>query len=151
MAALTADRKVITRKLDPSQGGLIVSFTVAASTTIYEGSFVKIDVGGDLVPCAGTDDAAFPCVGLALETADNSNGSDADISVLVQVGAVIQSTVGSETKADIGKVVYSSDDQTLTLTATNEFVGWLVGMSNEGASSFLVKMAWAGQTDAAHI
>lgn len=151
MSALTADRKVKTRKIDFNQGGLEVSYTVAASTTIYEGAFVRIDAGGDLVPCDGNDDAATPCVGLALEHADNSNGADADISVKVLIGAVIRSGIGSEVKAVIADVVYSSDDQTLTLTATNEFVGWVVGMSNEGASEFLVKMAWPGQTDANHV
>lgn len=151
MAALTAFRKVNTRKIDFNQSGVEMTYTVAASTTIYQGAFVRIDAGGDIVPCDGQDNAAFPCLGLALQTIDNSGGSDGDLSCKVMVGAYIVATVGSETLADIGKVVYSSDDQTLTLSADNEFVGWIVGMSNEGTSSFVVKMAIPGQTDANHI
>ena len=44
MAALTAGRKVIARKPNPYDMGLEVSYTVAATTVIYEGAFVKIDV-----------------------------------------------------------------------------------------------------------
>lgn len=151
MSALTAGRKVDTKRIDPNQMGLEISFTVAASTKIYEGSFNRIDPGGDLVPCDGNDDALFPCVGLALETVDNSNGSDADLSVLLLVGACIVHVVGSAVKDDIGKRAYASDDQTLILTPTNEFVGWIVGMSGEATDSFVVKMAWAGMTDAAGV
>ena len=151
MAALTALRKVATRKVDPNQGGLEIHYTVAASTTIYEGAFVRIDAGGDLIPCDGNDAASTPCYGLALETIDNSGGSDGDLSCRVLVGGFIVSVVGSATLANLGDVVYCSDDQTLTLIATNEFVGWLVGMSGAGTDSFVVKMAIPGQTDAAHI
>lgn len=150
MAALSAGRKVNTRKIDPMQGGIEITYDVAASTTIYEGAFVRIDAGGDIVPCDGS--TLGITLGIALETVDNSNGADADLACKVLVGAAIVSTVASEVKADIGDEVYCTDDQTLSLTSTtNEFAGWIAGMSGEGTSSFVVKMPWPGQTDAAHV
>ena len=152
MAALTAGRKVPTRKPNPYDMGLEVSYTVAASTTIYEGSFVRIDVGGDIVPCDGTDSQTLFFVGMALETVDNSGGSDGDLSCKVLVGGVIEHTIGSETLADIGKYVYTTDDQTLVVnSADNELVGTVIGMSNEGAAIFIVKLEWPGMTDAARL
>lgn len=152
MSALTAGRKVVTRKPNPYDHGIEVSYTVAASTTIFEGSFVRIDAGGDIVPCDGTDSQTLFFVGLALETVNNSGGADGDLSCKVLVGGIIETTIGSETLADIGKYVYTTDDQTLAVnSADNELVGTVIGMSNEGTSSFLVKLEWPGMTDAARL
>lgn len=143
MAALSVDRQIPdTKQLETDQAGLAVDYDVAASTTIYKGAFVRIDAGGDIEPCAGT--STEPCLGIALVKADNSDGADGDITCKILVGAVIDHAVGSITKANIGDAVYTSDDQTLTLTSTtNELVGHLVGIT--GTNKGLIKTAWPGQ------
>ncbi len=153
MAALTAGRKVSSRKMNPYDGGYEITFSIAATTVIFEGAFCRLDAGGDIVPCDGQDDPLFPCVGMALQTVDNDPGADADRSVILLCGAMIEHAVGSAVKDDIGKRAYAVDDQTLGLAATDEFVGWIVGMADNSVDPdlFMVKMALAGQTDAAHV
>lgn len=136
MAALTADRTVPNlHAIASGSGGYIIDIGVAASTTIYKGSFVEPDAGGDII---GTSTTAGT-IGLALEKADNSSGADNDITCKVLVGGVIEHTIGSATRADIGKIVYASDDQTLTFVATsNSKVGVCIGMNT--AAEAIVQM-----------
>ncbi len=134
--ALSAFRLVDTKQKDPLTGGIVIDYTVAASTTIYQGAFVTIDAGGDIIPCAtGT---ATDCLGIAQETVDNSSGADGDLTCPVLVGAVIEHAL-TATVANIDDPVYASDDETLTLTAgTDSFVGQIIQLS--AANTVLVQM-----------
>jgi len=139
--ALTADRlPPETRYIDQSVGGVVIEYTVAASTTIYKGAFVRIDAGGDIEPCAST--STEPCLGVALEKADNSGGADGDIRCRVLVGAIIEHAI-TATVADIEAPVYTSDDETLTLTSTtNELLGVLIGIADTNTG--IIKCMWPG-------
>lgn len=138
MSDLTADRTVDTKQLNVAEGGYYMNYDVADSETIYQGAFVQGDAGGDIVS-AGSATVGFGSVwGLAVETADNSSGSDGDITAKCLVGGVIEHSL-TATTANIGQAVFVSDDQTLSLTAQgNSFLGTIIGMNV--ANTVIVKM-----------
>lgn len=68
------------------KGGTPVDMKVAASTLIEEGHAVSLDSSGYLIPAADT--ASTTPIGIAMETVDNSSGSDGDLSALVRTGCV---------------------------------------------------------------
>lgn len=146
MAALTVDRHIPKiQNAEPYMGGgNVIRQTVAATTQIFRGSFVRIDAGGDIVPCAST--STEPCLGIAMENVDNDPGADGDKTCQVLMGAVIQHIVASATKANIGDAVFTSDDQTLLLTATtNEPFGWILGLTDT-ANECVIQMGWNALT-----
>ena len=116
MADRTSPQSVDVKQTHPLFGGVILDLDVAASTTIYKGTFVEMDAGFDLVD-AGTGSTGN-VTGLVIDGADNSSGSDGDLTARILVGGIIVYALTS-TQTDIGKSVYASDNQTLTLTAAN--------------------------------
>ena len=111
MTALTENR--YTKHRD----GLITAHQVKAATAIYKGSLVCADSTGYAVP--GADTAGYTFLGIALEDADNSAGSNGDLSVRVQaLGVFSFAKSGSITIADTGASLYIADDQTVALAAT---------------------------------
>lgn len=124
MTALTEDR--YTRHRD----GVISAHPVKGSTTIYKGSLVCVDATGYAVP--GADTASLTFIGVAIESAANSDGSDGDITVRVQAAGVFSfAKSGTITQASAGGDLYIIDDQTVGLTAaaTNDIAcGRLEGL-----------------------
>jgi len=113
--ALSANREV-SRYVDQD----LRSYPVKGSTHVYKGGFVNLDAGGYLQPATGTTQA----VGLAYEEADNSSGSDGDVSVRVFTQGDFLLTLAGANKTNIGDAVYASADDTLTFTSTgNTLVG----------------------------
>ena len=89
---------------------------VQASSTIYAGSAVSIDTGGEVGPL-NTSDAGF--YGFGINKVDNSSGSAGDVDARVAVKGVVKLTItGLDDNNDIGDVVYATDDNTFTLTAS---------------------------------
>lgn len=139
MADLTANRQTPNVvNLDSVQGGYRVSYGIAAAEEIYVGMFVELDAGGDLTS-AGAAALSQQIIGVALER-KTGGAADSDVSALVLVGAVIQHALTS-TLADIGAMVFASDDQTLTLTRANgsAIVGQMIGIG-DSANTALIKM-----------
>lgn len=125
MAALTQDRNT------PRRAGELVALPVAAATIIYAGGMVATDADGNAVPAANT--AGLVVVGRAEARADNSSGVAGALMVEVQTGLFAYAHVGL-TRADIGKLVYVADDQTVTLAVGNRVVaGVLVDVDDDGA------------------
>lgn len=116
MAVLSADRSLpVTKQWDAVQGGFVLDYDVEASEIIYAGSIVMLGTSGIEAANAGTQ----PCLGIALEQADNASGSAGDVRCQVLVGGCWEHDVASTTIANIGDNVFASDDQTLVLTATS--------------------------------
>jgi len=139
MADLTANKQTPdVVNLDNVQGGYVIQYGVKASEEIYTGMFVEIDASGDLTG-AGVSATSFQCLGVALERKTGS-ATDSEVKCKVLVGAMIQYAV-TATKADIGAMVYASDDNTLTVTqaATSGLVGRIVGLG-DAANTVLIKM-----------
>jgi len=99
------------------QDGEIIEYPVAASSTIYKGALVCVNSSGYAVPASDTSNYVF--VGVAVEKADNSSGSNGDEKVRVYKTGVYEYTKSSATDADRGTLMYVSDDQTVATSTTN--------------------------------
>ncbi|MGQ3072568.1 MAG: hypothetical protein ACT7A5_16020 [Ferrovibrionaceae bacterium] len=112
MAALTGDRDT-KRQADPS----LQSYPVKAATKIYAGSYVVMNSSGFAEPAtAATGKTAL---GRAEHQADNSAGSNGDISILVRRGCFCWANSASSdliALSEVGKTVYLVDDQTVAKT-----------------------------------
>lgn len=133
MSALTKDNVYLPKFRNPNGDdglGVIIKYPVAASTAIYRGGLVGLDTSGYLTRYAPqtvgtTVVGGIRLMGWALE-AVASQTSAGDKNCSVRVGGRFQYTVASTSIADVGKPVYASDDQTLTLSALgNDYVGWI--------------------------
>ena len=116
MTALTKDYH---RQL---KEGKISAYPLAADAIIFKGALVMIVLGtGYLVPAADT--ASGVIQGHAYESMDNTGGSAGDKKVRVFKFGIIELIVTGVTEADIGKLVYATDDNTGVLTgAVNSVV-----------------------------
>jgi len=107
----------------------IRSYAVAASKHVYRGSIVGLDSSGYAQPLV----AGNKCIGIAYEEADNSSGSNGDISVRVFTRGDFDMALAGAGVGDIGRSVYASDDATLTFTSSaNSFVGYVVDSPSSG-------------------
>jgi len=80
--------------------GNVNSFAVIASDIIYEGSAVGlVDASGHARPLTSAD----KFVGFAIEKADNSLGSAADINVNVNKSGTVKLSVSGAVITDIGQ------------------------------------------------
>lgn len=106
MAALTSDRNT-----EYSLGDLL-SIPVAAATRIFAGSLVCTNGNGHAVPAADTAGLIFE--GVATAQADNRNGSDGDLSVVVRRrGRYKLDYQGYLSQAAMSARVYAVDDHTV--------------------------------------
>jgi len=102
------------RATDSRNEGNKIGYPVAASTTIYAGSIVMIDEAGYARPAASRA-GLCGAVGVAVAKVDNSSGSAGDLDVQVQSGE-FKFAGTTLSQADVGKVVYAEDDQTIDNT-----------------------------------
>jgi hypothetical protein len=115
MTALAADRNT-----PQAISGDIFRQSVAASQLIYAGAMVARNAAGDIVK--GATSASLIAVGRAEERADNSTGSAGDKSVTWRKGIFRFANSASGdliTKAEIGKVCWMVDDQTVAKTSNS--------------------------------
>lgn len=96
----------------------LTAVDIAASTTVYKGSWVCINSSGYAV--AGADTAGYRFAGLAENKVDNSSGSNGDTQVPVWTAGIIEATFDAVTQADVGKECYILDSGTLTLVNSIE-------------------------------
>jgi hypothetical protein len=127
MATLAADVK---RDFDASVDPWFEDYPVVASDIIYEGALVALDDSGRAAPGVVTNDF----VGFCAKKADNSGGaSGSEINAQVRTrGKVKLTVVGATGIVDVGKLVYFTDDNVFTLTATG---GQLFGKVSRHISS----------------
>ncbi|HWH75556.1 MAG TPA: hypothetical protein VNV16_14960 [Methylibium sp.] len=87
-----------------------------AADIIYEGAAVGDNGSGLARPLVALD----PFMGFAQRKADNSAGAASALKVQVRTKGLIElSVTGAASAADVGEAVYASDDDTFTLTSTN--------------------------------
>ena len=111
MTALTSDRNT------PRAEGDMRAGDVAAAVAIYMGAMVMRDGDGNLTK--GQTATGLVGVGVAQERADNSSGAAGAIALKYRPGLwrFENSAAADEiTKADIGKLCYAVDDQTVAKT-----------------------------------
>lgn len=89
---------------------------VAASTHIYEGTMVALNLSGYLVPASA--DPALRVIGVAAQEADNSSGSAGAITCRVSrgiFGMANSSSTSAVSDTHVGRFVFAADDQTVSL------------------------------------
>ena len=143
MGVLTADRTVPAHK-QVIQGAYYVDFPVAATTVIYRGGFVGVNAAGDLVMHAPEDLTAtqgtHKFVGIAQEhIVSQTSAGDATCRVLIE--GYFQHDLSSAIKADVGKAVYVTDDQTIAKegACSIDVIGKIVHLDSAG--TVIVKLA----------
>ncbi|MFZ5746368.1 MAG: hypothetical protein ACOY45_01780 [Pseudomonadota bacterium] len=112
MTALTAPRLATSQR-----DGVEFVRDVAADTVIFAGALVVLDASGNAAP--GSTATGLIADGRAEETADNTDGLAAAITVKVRRGVYrFENSASTEaiTKAQIGDDCYIVDDQTVAKT-----------------------------------
>lgn len=95
------------------------NYPVKADAVIYQGALVMIDSTGFLKPCAVEAGAVF--AGISRSSVDATGESNGDSRCDVEARDAFEVSCAGMTDADLGKKVYASDDNTVTLTqATDE-------------------------------
>ncbi len=111
MTALTDDYEA------KRQDGEIIDVSVKASATIYKGALLVDKGSGYAEP--GADGSGYVFLGVAVEKADNSSGSDGDISVRLYKTGTFQYAKASAAQTDLDQLMYIHDDQTVGTSSTN--------------------------------
>jgi len=115
MTALTESRKT-----EWYPEGQLLEEPAAAGETIYNGSLVTRSGGY----CkAGTPTAGEVFAGVADQDVDNASGSDGDKMVRLHKKGVHLFAAAGLSQDDVGKLLWLSDDQTVTLTPGQVYVG----------------------------
>lgn len=137
MAAATKDRA------DSRSDGDILSYPVAANTTIYKNTFVCCQSGtGYAIP--GIDAATTPLFGVSVEQGANNPGAAGAISIRVRKNGVFEFAIAAATQANVGAEVYITDDSTVQLAANVNLLK--VGVIVSVVSATLVRVRITGYT-----
>lgn len=108
MAALTDNKEVLEKHRR------LIENPVAGSTVIFKGAIVKSNASGFLAPASPEAGAKF--AGIAYEKCENSAGSAGDEDCKLLREGLFELSGSGFTQADVGEVVYASDDQTVSTT-----------------------------------
>lgn len=106
--ALSANSQKIHK--DPN----LISIPVEEAVHIYAGALVCTNSAGYAVPA--NDTAGYVFQGFAVKEADNTSGADGAINVLVQRVGILPLAITGATQATVGKMVYLTDDATVSVT-----------------------------------
>ena len=130
MAALTSDRNT------PARPGDFMEPPVGAGAVIYAGSIVCVNATGFAVP--GSVATTLKAIGRAEEQADNTAGSDGDLTIRVRRGIFrfMNSTAGDAIAlSDVNADCWVVDDQTVAKTdggATRSVAGTIIDVDAQG-------------------
>lgn len=126
--ALTANRDV-----DHYVDQELRSFHMAVGQHVYRGALVGLLPSGHVRPLRAGD----PFIGIAYEEMDNSKGVDRACLARVHTLGDFGMELPGATLADIGRSVFASSDDNLTLlnrnvVANNTYVGYIQGIVQDG-------------------
>lgn len=122
MTALAQDRITNQYGTPDSVEPLLLSFPVAAATTIYGGSLVATNAAGYAVPASASNALKIwgRCEKQVVNTTAAGYGSNGDLQVSVKPGAFYfgnSASTDAITLANVGSLCYVVDDQTVALTS----------------------------------
>lgn len=125
---LNADRNT------PHRDGVLMAFPVKAGAHIHAGALVVLD-GGYAKP--GVKAAGLVFAGCAAAAADNGDGADGDLEVLVRRNRVFRwknaAGGGKVAQAQVGSDAYIADDETVTKTANGASkAGTVLAVDDDG-------------------
>ena len=122
---------LIENRYTKHRDGLITAHPVKGGWKVFKGSLVCVDRTGFAVP--GSDIEGYRFMGIAIENADNSAGSNGDTNVRVQTMGVFSFAYdGSAKQEQVGMAVYIVDDQTITTDLNDKLVECIVCGKLEG-------------------
>lgn len=110
MTALTNDTNRVFEVNNDSN-----AVALAAGTKVFQGSLIGKTVTG----YGRALEAGDTAMGFAKDNVDNTDGTDGEKIVEVKSMGKVSLFISGLTIADVGKDVYASDDNTFTLTSTN--------------------------------
>ncbi|MGQ9707107.1 MAG: hypothetical protein ACUVWP_08970 [bacterium] len=111
--------------------GALIQYKVAGQVHIYKGALVCLNSDGYAIP--GADTSGYKFIGVAYEDADNTSGSNGDISVRVLKTGSFLYPIASVQQSDMGDKAYIKDDGEVSLVSVNEiFVGYICEMPSSG-------------------
>ena len=125
--ALTASRNTLSRS------GAKIQLTMASNVVVYAGSLVCVDSSGLANPAADT--SGFAVIGMAEQTVDNRTAVySATKKITVVRGVFRWANADVIVAADIGKIVYVTDDATVNKTGggQNIIAGSVVDVDDDG-------------------
>lgn len=137
MTAL-ADNRLATFQQGTKANPDVISYRVAATTTIYQGALVVLNAG---FAVGGTTATGLIAVGRADEKVVNSGSAGAKrVKVRQGVFPFNNATAGDAcTTANVGSDVYVLDDNTVTITSTGRSkAGKLVDILDNGQCMVLM-------------
>ena len=118
MTALTNDTNRVFEVNNDSN-----AVALAAGTKVFQGSLI----GKTATGYGRALEAGDTAMGFANDNVDNTDGTDGEKIVEVKSMGKVSLFISGLTIADIGKDVYASDDNTFTLTSTdNSKVGKII-------------------------
>ncbi len=118
MTALTNDTNRVFEVNNDSN-----AVALAAGTKVFQGSLI----GKTTTGYGRALEAGDTAMGFAKDNVDNTDGTDGEKIVEVKSMGKVSLFISGLTIADIGKDVYASDDNTFTLTSTdNSKVGKII-------------------------
>lgn len=112
--------------------GKTLVLPVKGGVKIFDGAFVAVDAGGFAVPATKT--AGLTAAGRAEQYADNTQGADGAVQIIVRRGVFKWSNAasGPVTAKDVLKPCYMVDDESVTITATGSSVaGKIIGIDGD--------------------
>jgi len=126
--------KASTAAIDtPQRAAKSVAFPVAGGATLYAGSLIALNSSGYAISAG--DLASITVIGRAENTADNSAGSDGDITVTVKKGVFrfLNSTDHPVSLANRGQICFVESNQAVATTGSNLAVaGRVVDVDSDG-------------------
>lgn len=120
-----------------ANGARLLSLPVAAGAVIFEGALVALSATGYAQPAAKAEN--LTAIGRAETPADNSQGTDGLVSVVVKRGAFVwdndPTTANAVTQALVGKSCYILDDSTVTSISTGSSIaGKVLCVDDDGVT-----------------
>lgn len=118
------------------------AFPLKAAAKCYQGAAIGIEIAtGYARPLVAGD--LF--VGFAEENYDNTSGANGAIDVRVRDDEKVKLAISGLAITDLGKPVYASDDDTFTLTATNNsYVGKVDRFDSTGKGWVVIERCGIG-------
>jgi len=117
-------------------GGKIVSFPVAATTTITDNELVCINGDGFIVTASDTSGIFF--IGVADQTVSNINGGDGDLNVNVYVNCTIDVTLDASLLNSALDIEVFISDSTTVKSVGSVSAGELRYIADSGLTGYII-------------
>jgi hypothetical protein len=115
MAALSAARN--TPMMGNGEGTVKLTIPLKANAKVWQGGLVAIDNASGF-GIAGAAATTNICAGIALQSVDNTGGSNGALSVDVICEAAFLLDCSGQAATILGRTVYFTDDHTVTNSST---------------------------------